>query len=233
VYPYQVEANQIMYSICVDWIEFICTWDEPIELSFINNNNPNIISERVGVHRNLNFRNLHRVFYYGVEACEIYWCATNSTHTYNEVSVKIANVLLYSDQYHKIINHVLNSFALTFVRYSRIDIALDGTDILRIIDLLNKNSKSQTIQCSNDALSILPTAFNKNELRWLSWSIGKSKSGVSATVYNKTQEITQSRKEYIADYWVNNGIPTENVGRFEIHLNYKRLKKYMFNLSSL
>ncbi len=232
-YHSQGETTHKEYSICVDWIEFICTWDEPIELAFINKISPNIIIEKVSVHRNLNFRNLHRVFYYGVEACEIYSCANNSFHTFNEVSVKVANVLLYSDQYNNIINRVLDSFGLTFARYARIDIALDGSDIMKIIGLLNKYSKSHTIQCSNAAILILPTAFNKKELHWLSWSIGKTKSGISATVYDKTEEITNSRKEYIADYWSKNGISAEKVGRFEIHLNNKRLNKYLLDLSSL
>jgi len=122
---------------------------------------------------------------------------------------------------------------ITFVRYAKLDIALDGTDILNQVDILNKWAKSYTVQSNNDSISILPTAFSKKEHRWLSWSMRKGKSGISARIYNKTDEIAQTKKEYIADYWRKNGIPTENVGRFEIQMNYKRLKKYQLNLSSL
>ena len=230
---YQAEANPIIYSICVDWIEFICTWDEPIELAFLNILNPSIIVEKVSVHRNPNFRNLHRVYYNSVEACEIYSCPNNSTHAYNEVSVKVANIRLYEDHYYELVCHMLEVFGLSFLRYARIDIALDGIHILRMADLLNKWFKSHTIQSNNNAIKILPTAFNKKELRCIGWSIGNGKSGISARIYNKSAEITVNRKDYVSDFWRKNDIPTENVGRFEVQLNYRRLKRYNLTLADM
>ncbi|HEX2920667.1 MAG TPA: hypothetical protein VHO50_05830 [Bacteroidales bacterium] len=222
-----------LYAICVDWIEFICSCDEPIELAYINNSNANIVIEKISVHRNPNFRNLHRVYFNRVEACDIYSCPNNSTHAFNEVSVKIANVLLYTVNYHHIIYQLLNVFGLTFVRYARFDIALDGTDILNQVNMLNKWAKSHTVQLNNNAISILPTAFNKKEHHWLSWSVGKGKSGISARLYDKSNEIAHTKKEYITDFWRKNGLPTASVGRFEIQLNYKRLKRYQLNMVSL
>lgn len=221
-----------IYAISVDWIEFICSWSEPIELAFMKNNSVFTV-EKFSVHHNPNFRNLHRVYLNGVEACDVYSCPNNSTHAYNEVSVKIANSLMYTVNYHQIICRLLNEFGLTFVRYARLDIALDGTDILKQVGMLNKWARSYTVQSNNDAITILPTAFNKKEHRWLSWSVGKGKSGISARLYDKSHEIAQKRKEYVSDFWRNNGLPTENVGRFEIQLNYKKLKRYQLNLLSL
>jgi hypothetical protein len=169
----------------------------------------------------------------GVEACDVYSCPNNSTHAYNEVSVKIANGLLYTENYHQIIYRLLKAYGLTFVRYARLDIALDGTDILNQVDMLNKWTKSYTVQTNNDAITILPTAFKKKEHRWLSWSFGKGKSGISARLYDKSNEIERTKKEYVTDFWRKNGIPTANVGRFEIQLNYKKLKRYQLNLSTL
>ena len=220
-----------LYAICVDWIEFICSWSEPINSAY--NNNTGFTVEKISVHHNPNFRNLHRVYLNDVEACEIYSVPNNSTHAYNEVSVKIANGLLYTVNYHHIIYRLLNAYGLTFVRYARLDIALDGTDILNQVDMLNKWAKSYTVQSNNDTINILPTAFRKKEHRWLSWSIGKGKSGISARLYDKSNEIKQTKKEYISDFWRKNGIPTANVGRFEIQLNYKELKQYQLNLSGL
>lgn len=104
---------------------------------------------------------------------------------------------------------------------------------MKVIALLNKSVQSHTIQSSNGKVEVLPTKFNKKELRLISWSIGKRQSGISATVYDKSDEITKSGKDYIADYWKDNGIDTDSVGRFEVHLNYIRLKKYGIDLSSL
>ena len=229
----QVDVKNNYYCICLDWLEFICQWDEPIELAFINNNNPDFVVEKISVHRNPNFRNLHRVYYNGFEVCEIYSTTNNGTHACNEVSVKIANALLYTDSYYTIIRDILEKFGLTFNRMARIDIALDGNDILKILALLTKYIKSYTIQTSNDAIQILPTAFKKKDLSFLGWSIGKGKSGISARVYNKSEEIVKTKKTYIADYWSNNGITTETVGRFEIQLTFTRLKKYNLDLSSI
>ena len=57
-----------LYSICSDWVEFICTCENPIELEFINFTNSNIIVERISVHKNPNFRNLHRIHVDGYES---------------------------------------------------------------------------------------------------------------------------------------------------------------------
>jgi len=228
---YLVNQSGNLYAICADWIEFICSWSEPIELAY--NDNTGFTVEKISVHHNPNFRNLHRVYLNGVEVCDIYSCPNNSTHAYNEVSVKIANGLLYTVNYHQIVYRLLNAFGLTFVRFARLDIALDGTDILNQVDMLNKWARSYTVQSNNDAITILPTAFKKREHRWLSWSFGKGKSGISARLYDKSNEIERTKKEYVTDFWRNNGIPTVNVGRFEIQLNYKKLKQYELNLLSL
>jgi hypothetical protein len=220
-----------LYAICVDWIEFICSWSEPIDLAYDNNSVFTV--EKISVHHNPNFRYLHRIYSNSVEVCDIYSCPNNSTHAFNEVSIKIANALLYTIYYHHTINRLLNEFGLTFVRFARLDIALDGTDILNQVDMLNKWAKSYTVQSNNDAISILPTAFNKKEHRWLGWSVGKGKSGISARLYDKAKEIAQTKKEYITDFWRKNGIHTTDVGRFEIQLNYKKLKRYQLNLLSL
>ena len=228
-----VKEKVNLYSICVDWLEFICTWKEPIELTFRNNQNPRIVVEKINVHKNPNFRNLHRIYMDEVEVCDIYSTTNNGTHTYNEVSLKVNNMLLYTYNYHTILLHVLEVFSLTFNKLARIDIALDGKDIFKMIDYLNKYGKSATVQINNDAISILPTKFNKKKHYWLSWSIGKSNSGISARVYNKSEEIAVHKKEYVIDYWKKNNIELEKVGRFEIQLNYKQLKKYSFDITNL
>lgn len=221
-----------LYAISVDWLEFICSWTEPIELAFINNNSGFII-ERISVHHNPSFRNLHRIYFNGVEACDIYSCPNNSTHTYNEVSVKIANVLLYTENYDSIINYLMGVLGLSFKRMARIDIAVDGETNEKLIYWLNKLCKSKTVQLNNKAISISADELNKDVERWEYFLIGKGKSGISARIYNKTKEVIKKRKKYITEYWVKNCIAHQNVWRFEIQLNYKKLRKYHFELSDL
>lgn len=223
-YPNAEPLN--LYTICTDWIEFICVYKEPIELLSVNNQNPDIVIKKINVHHNPNFCNLHRIYYNTVEACDIYSCPNNSTHSFNEVSVKITNVLLYMENYDSIINNLMIELGLSFKRMARIDIAVDGETNEKIIYWLNKLSKSKTVQFNNKAISLSASELNKDIERWEYFLIGKGKSGISARVYNKTKEVMQKRKIYITDYWVKNHIAHQNVWRFEIQLNYKKLRKY-------
>lgn len=223
-----------MYAICSDWVEFICTWEEnPIALEYVNHTNGEIILERISVHNNPNFRYLHRIYRKGVEICDIFSSTNNGTHAYNEVSIKVSNSLLYTTTWVDSIRYVVSYFKLVFKRMARWDIALDGQDILRLDDILNKNAKSHTIQCSNNTIKFLPMDFDKKNLRWLGWNIGRKKSGISARTYNKTREIVKSGKGYVEEFWHRNRINSEEVGRFEIQLNYSRLKKYRIDLSNM
>ncbi len=236
-----ISANEILiskpnanyYSICVDWLEFICATKNPIELTYKLNQNQNIQIRKIDVHNNPNFTNLNRIYFNGTEICDILSTPNNNTHKPNEVSVKMANHVLYSNQCYQYVLLIVEAFKLSFDRLARLDIALDGMDIVKLISLLNRYSKSKTIQTNNDAITILPTSFRKQDQFFDSWCIGKSKSGISARVYNKTDEINQSGKDYIREYWNANGLTTVNNGRFEIQLNSKRLDKYHFFLSDL
>ncbi len=221
------------YSLCSDWVEFICTWVTPIEIIYRNHSTENILVEKISVHKNPNFRNLHRIYLHGVEVCDIFSASNNGTHLYNEVSVKVANNMLYTADWVEKVKKVVRYFTLEFVRMARYDIALDGTELTKIDIVLNKFTKSHTVQIKNDALKVLPLALNKKELRWTGWSIGCKKSGISARYYDKTEEIQHSGKEYMLDFWNKNHISTEHVGRFEVQLNYKRLKKYRIDLNNM
>lgn len=222
-----------MYSLCADWVEIICKSENPIELDYINFTNSNIIVEKISVHNNPNFRNLHRIHVDDQEVCEIFSTANNSKHGRNEVSVKISNSLLYTANWVNYLRKIVNSFHLEFIRMARLDIALDGQDLMKLDNVLNKYTKSHTIQINNDAIKILPFGFDKITHRWSGWSIGKQKSGISARFYNKSVEIISSGKGYAESFWQKNGISTEMVGRFEVQFNYTRLKKYRIDLTNM
>ena len=230
---YNIQKNANFYCICTDWIEFVCKTNQSIELTFQNNQNTHITIEKKSVCNNPNFLNLHRIYFNGIEVFDIFSKPNYSFYKKDEVLIKVHNALLYSSRYFNDVLKLLEVFELNYIRLSRIDIALDGTDIIRLVDILNKFDDSHTIQINNDAISILPTKLNKKELRYPSWTIGKGKSGISANIYNKSDEIKSSGKNYITDYWKTNNIDTENVGRFEIKLKGKRLEKYNLNLMDL
>lgn len=222
----KVVNNYNFYSINIDWLQFICTSTKSMNEIIVNNTKRNILLDRIEFHHNVNFRKLHKVFIDGDEICEIYSEPNNNSHKKNEFSIKVDNHILYQVKGLEIVDNLINDIGLEFKKISRIDIALDGADTLKIIDMLIKYSKSSTVQCNNDSINILPTAFKKKEHKWLSWSIGNLQSGISAIVYDKTKQILTNNKNYIKEYWDNNNINTESVGRFEVKLTYQKLRKY-------
>lgn len=222
-----------LYSICSDWVEFVCTSEIPMDITYRNHSNENIVVDKISVHKNPNFRNLNRIYLHGVEVCDIFSDSNNGTHSHKEVSVKVTNSLLYTLNWINLVRQVVRSFHLSFVRMARYDIALDGMELTKFDEVLNKFTKSHTIQLGNDAIKILPLSFRKKELKWTGWSIGCKKSGISARYYEKTEEIKHNHKEYILDFWSKNNISLERVGRFEVQLNNKRLKKYRIDLDNM
>ncbi len=228
-----ISDKENLYVLCSDWVEFICTGEAPIDFIYRTQTNKNIMVEKISVHKNPNFRNLHRIYLHGVEVCDIFSVTNNGTHLYDEVSVKVANAILYTTTWVDLVRQVIHSLNLEFVRMARYDIALDGMELLKMDGILNKFTKSHTIQINNDAIKVLPVAFNKKELRWTGWSLGSKKSGISARYYDKTKEIESSGKKFINEFWKRNNISTEQVGRFEVQLNYKRLKKYRIDLNNM
>lgn len=220
---YTSTKNKSLYSVCIDWIQFICTSTDSTRLFSTNNAKGRFYSEKITVHKNPNFKYLHKIIFDGNEVCEVYSEPNNRVFEQNEVMVKIANPLLYQTDWYTTANRVLAYYGLEFCRVTRLDIALDGEHTLKIIDLLNKYTRSHTIQIGNGAIKVRGMEFCKKEHRWLSFAIGRVKSGISVTVYDKSAEITDSGKGYIKDLWLQNGI--DSVGRLEIQLSKNRLKR--------
>lgn len=236
IQPKKLEKNGVenMYTLCSDWVEFICLWkDSPILQQFFNHTSGEIIVERISVHNNPNFKYLHRIHLNEVEVCDIFSTPNNGTHTYNEVSVKVSNPLLYTATWVEDIRYIVRYFNLEFNRMARWDIALDGEDLLRLDELFHKYTHSHTVQCNNKSIKVLPMEFNKDDLRWSGWNVGKKKTGIAGRYYDKTTEIIASGKNYVEDFWNKNDISTERVGRFEVQLNYPRLKKYRIDLLNM
>lgn len=228
---YTSTKNKILYSVCIDWIQFICTSKDSARLFSNDKAEGRVYSEKIMVHKNPNFKSLHKIIYNGNEVCEVYSESNNPVFEQNEVLVKLANPLLYQSDWHITANSVMAYYGLEFNRLTRLDIALDGEHILKIIDLLNKYTRSHTIQIGNGAIKVRGLEFCKQEHLWLSLSIGKVKSGISATVYDKSAELKDSGKGYIKDLWLQNGIESDKMGRLEIQLSKNRLKRC--NIKSL
>jgi hypothetical protein len=217
------------YTINLDWFQFLCQIDK----------NGNVLesysSERIKItksqsHNNPNFKYKYTVALDFCNLCDIYAIAINSKHKKNEISVKIHNSQLYTKDWFFRINYLLTELGFTYKKLSKIDIALDGRDVLVKMSLFRRYLRTKTIQINNENLKINGSNFNKAELNWESYTIGSKKYQKTAELYNKTKEIKVSGKQYIADFWMENGLDiSDDIGRFELRLGSRHLSKYKLN----
>ena len=97
-----------------------------------------------------------------MKVCDIFSTVNNVKHDRNEVSVKVSNSLLYTNNWVDYLRKIVKAFHLEYKRMARLDVALDGQDLMKLDDVLNKYTKSHTIQVNNNAIKILPFGFDKN-----------------------------------------------------------------------
>lgn len=215
------------YTLNLDWVQFIV---KPLQIvNFDNFHNEVIKIEKVQFHQNPNYRNSYLVFVQENEVCTLF---TEHIKENDEILVKVSNSLLYTNDCFKTISSILDRLSLQFHRVSRLDIALDGMDNLKVLSILKSYIRNKTILISNDNLKVNSYGFNKDELQFGTHEIGSKKYQKIARIYNKTNELINSEKKYITDFWIANNLYTdEGVGRFELQLGYRHLKKY--NIDSL
>jgi len=217
------------YTINLDWFQFLCSTDK----------NGNVLesysSERVRItknqtHNNPNFKFKYTVAVDNCDLCDIYAIPINCKHNKNQISLKVHNSQLYTKDWSGRIIFLLTKLGFTSPTLTRIDIALDGSDVLLKMDLFRRYMRTKTIQINNENLKINGVNFNKAELCWESYIMGSKKYQKTAELYNKTHEIRVSGKQYIADFWKENRLDvSDGIGRFELKLGSRHLSKYSIN----
>lgn len=223
------KKNRNFYTIILDWFQFVCETDKIGSLlESYSTDRISIVKKQTN--NNPNFRFRYIISIDGSQQCEIFTIPNNQKHKRNEVLVKISNSQLYTSDWTIRIYYLMNELDLSFKSLTRIDIAIDGNDILRKMDLFRRYLRTKTIRINNENLVIDGVHFNKQKLNWDSYTVGSKKYQKTAVIYNKTAEIKVSGKEYISEYWHNNSLNiSDEVGRFELKLGTRHLNKYKFN----
>lgn len=217
------------YTINLDWFQFVCRTDKiGSVLESYSSDRINIVKKQTN--NNPNFRFRYIIWIDGCQLCEIFTVPNNNKHKKNEISIKIDNAQLYTLDWSTRIHYLMKELGFIFTSLTKIDIALDGYDVYKKMDLFRRYMKYKTIQISNENLIINGVHFNKPEHKWDSYIIGSKKYQKTAEIYNKTAEIKVSGKEYITKFWKGNGLEiNDEVGRFELKLGSRHLKKYRIN----
>ncbi len=219
------EKNHNNYTVNLDWFQFICVSRIKV-LTFELYSGDTLHIERSSTHNNPNFRNNYKVYHQGREVCDFFTIPLNSKHGQDEVSCRVNNAILYVQDWTVLMEFVLQELCLEIRRVSKIAIALDGFKNLKIMDLCRRYMRTKTIQINNNKIDVNAMKFNKPELSWAGYVIGSKKYQKFVRVYDKVAEIRKSGKDYITKFWLKNNMETNAVGRFELEIGYRHLKKY-------
>ncbi len=222
------KKNYGFYTINLDLFQLICV-PRNNTLMVDKYKGSFLCLERTINHKNPNFRYCYKIYYHGFEVSELFTCPLNDKHLNDEVSFKVNNAILYLNNWTYLVEFIVNELDLRIKRMEKLAIAIDGNSNLKILDYCRRYLRNHTIQINNDKIKITPKDFTKTELRWSGYLIGCKKYEKFARVYDKTKEIKKSGKTYIMEFWKQNGLTDNNVGRFELELGHRHLKKYKFN----
>ncbi len=188
------------------------------------------------------------------------------SHTRNEkfvrkgtVKVEFRNHLFYSSQLWPFYNYLVSALSLSYKNISRVDIAIDGMNyLLNFMNLyVKQEAESKAVEFKGKP-RINSKVLHKPSMLYQNFMIGTPGAGKTITIYNKSLDIVNTRKEYIQEYWKANGIlknslpiPSqkdklgkdiertylegyENIFRFEIRLKGDKIKEIEnFDLSLL
>lgn len=148
----------------------------------------------------------------------------NYIDTENVVSLKVMNEQLYYYDTLDVLTTFLKDFEAEIINFTRVDICIDDCKPLKdICDkvFLSAEDKEVVYAGRRDV-----SAHNMTRnLEKVNYSFGSRASEMRGVLYNKSEEIKKSGKDYILDYWKANGLDTEkNIYRAEITISSKILK---------
>lgn len=212
------------YVLNIDWLQFIGIKMLDVEYSEFKTNRIHTMEVKS---ENPNFLTCYDIILDNINTCELYINPIKGRFKDNEVLIRVKNNILYTDKYLESIHFIIEELRINFSRFSRIDICLDGFDNLKLREYLRRYIRNKTVLIGNENLNIHGISFDKKTNQFRSYSLGSKKSQKSAKLYNKSLEIKDSEKNYISNFWQKNNLDVNReVGRFEISLGSKYLKKY-------
>ena len=234
-------------SINLDWLSFqgICTMPEP------EPEQPPawVTKDMVLEYENRGiaaYKHSYKVFLQGEQIANLH------THGRNEkiikpgtVKVEICNPVLYSSTVNEVIPAILDAFNMQMKNISRLDIAIDGTKhIHKLVNMYNFQNRDRSgmplRECEGipDALrwdkgckirlkgraNFDPKRLNRETGLMDSFKIGAGHKYIS--IYEKTQELKKSCKNYISDAWAKAEIDTSGeVWRCELRMDSQAVKE--------
>jgi len=155
----------------------------------------------------------------------------------NTAKMEIFNQVLYSSELKQVIDNVMTACKMTVIKnISRLDISIDGANHIPVFlnqYVKHRQNGGERIH-RNGKAHFSPRIFDEKTASYKSFKIGSSRKSI--VVYNKTQELEISHKEYIRQAWDRAGLDlTSDVWRTEMRLSSEALKEVEggFNLEQI
>lgn len=173
------------------------------------------------------FRDVYMVMTADGEVAARLECNPNlKTLSPEDSMLQIANRWLYSSSLPYLLGDVCEALEFKPAHITRLDIALDGCNQLPIVlsDYLRESRNLSRI-IKTGAARTNAYCFDHENRNWTRFSVGSAKSDKHVSVYCKSNELKNSKKQYIAESWKANGLDTtSHVYRCEARLRTKYIK---------
>ena len=222
------ESTPLNYVVGVDWLELSLRGD----LAFLNKaqnySKKDFTFYKLDISTR-HFNHSFNVYYRGSLFGTLLFGVRSAALPIELIQFKIDNQFFYKDnlagKLSKTIKIFLDTLELTFNNYTRLDIYIDfhqfnqSLDFHSFVELYSKGhiETKGKITKWNPFYSKIDGKMNLT-----GFSMGSRSSEKFIRCYNKTLELQQSGKKYIADFWRLNGLDeNKTVYRFELQLTGK------------
>ncbi len=210
------------YTLSFDWIQFTTLGLLPL-YSETTRINESLYINPLG-HGNKQFREIHELIYMGQKVAVIQsHPRSDKVLNPNLNVIKMANDVCYETGISELIKILMRALHQQFNNWTRLDIALDGHNLLD--PLVNAAMEKEVRTVSRADISFRRSGCKKGYIKAL--QIGSKVSDKSLVGYNKTHEMKKSQKHYIREFWERNKLDTtKDVERLEIRMKSQELKRY-------
>jgi hypothetical protein len=137
------------------------------------------------------------------------------------IQFQVMNNVLYEVGWLDEIKNVFNKLSWKMLNLTRFDIALDG---VQVMDLIDQYNQKKIRRMGRAKLTTHEVGENIIE----GFDVGRTKGWCKmVTGYNKTKELEKSNKHYIKDFWKKTGLQFEGreVQRLEMKIKNEEIKK--------
>lgn len=157
------------------------------------------------------FRYIWHVFFDGEHLAQVISHTRNVKFAKKDtIKVEFRNHLLYTSELWPFYDFIVRTLQLQYKNISRLDIAIDGMNyLLKFCNAYHKQTRENKIVEFKGKRSINAGVLDKTSMLYQYFSFGKKHGNKEIVIYNKSLEIVKSRKNYIQEIWLKNGLLKE------------------------